>query len=145
MSTKLFREAPRHAVSPRFWASASLTACLNNPPNPQLRCPLAPAVCKRRAQFVASINVFPSCRMRAFAAMVTREFGVQVRMRGREICVRLSKPPVIFLPNLEYAREEDLLPIYGFCLHEAAHIAYTNPKVGARAPNYLLKIIWNTI
>ena len=50
---------------------------------------------------MASINVFPSCRMRAFAAMVTREFGVQVRMRGREICVRLSKPPVIFLPNLE--------------------------------------------
>ena len=94
---------------------------------------------------MASLNVFPACRMRAFAAMVTREFGVQVKMRGREICVRLSKPPVIFLPNLEYAREEDLLPIYGFCLHEAAHIAYTNPKIGSKAPNYLVKIIHNAI
>ncbi len=94
---------------------------------------------------MASINVFPSCRMRAFAAMVTREFGVQVRMRGREICVRLSKPPVIFLPNLEYAREEDLQPIYGFCLHEAAHIAYTNSKVGSKAPNYLVKMLHNAI
>lgn len=94
---------------------------------------------------MASLNVFPACRMRAFAALVTQELGVQVRMRGREICVRLGKPPIIFLPNLEYAREMDLLPIYGFCLHEAAHIAFTNPKIGAKAPNYLVKIIHNTV
>jgi cobalamin biosynthesis protein CobT len=91
------------------------------------------------------VEVFAQCRMKNFASLVARELGVRVRFKGREICVHYGPPPVIHLPNMEYAREEDVLPIYGFCLHEAGHLCYTDPKIGAQAPNYLVKIMHNAI
>jgi len=94
---------------------------------------------------MAKLDIFPACRMKAFAALVSRELGVQVRLRGREICVLYGKPPTIFLPNLEMAREQDLLPLYGFCLHEAAHICFSDPKMVRRCPNYMLKLLHNAI
>lgn len=94
---------------------------------------------------MSKLDVFPQCRMRNFAGLIARELGVEVRLRGSEICVTYGPPPVIFLPNLEMAREEDVLPIYGFCLHEAGHLCYTDFKVGAKSPDYLVKFIHNAI
>jgi len=91
------------------------------------------------------IEVFAQSRLRAFANLVTRELGVRVRLRGKEICVHYKKPPVIYLPAMDGAREQDLLPIYGFALHECAHLRYTDRKVSMSAPNYLVKILHNAI
>ena len=91
------------------------------------------------------LDVFPQCRMRNFASLISRELDVEVKLRGTEICVIYGPPPVIFLPNLEYAREEDLLPIYGFALHEAGHLCHTDFRVGAKSPNYLVKFLHNAI
>ena len=90
-------------------------------------------------------RVFAACRMKTLAALVSRQLGVQVKLRGREIFVRYGKPPTIFLPAMENAGEEDLKPIYGFCLHEAGHLAFTNPKIGRKASNYLVKSLHNAI
>ncbi len=94
---------------------------------------------------MSKISILPAPRLRSFAALVTSELGVRVRLRGKFIQVRLTKPPVIFLPDMEGARESELLPIYGFCLHEAGHIRYTNRKIGADIPNYLVKLLHNAI
>src|ERR1019366_3497295 len=94
---------------------------------------------------MSKISILPASRLRSFAALVTSELGVQVRLRCKSIHVRLSKPPVIFLPDMEGARECELLPIYGFCLHEAGHIRYTDRKIGADIPNYLVKLIHNAV
>ncbi len=94
---------------------------------------------------MSKISIMSASRLRNFAALVTSELGVRVRLRGKSIQVRLSKPPVIFLPDMEGARESDLLPIYGFCLHEAGHIRYTDRKIGADIPNYLVKLVHNGI
>ena len=94
---------------------------------------------------MSKISILPASRLRSFAALVTSELGVRVRLRGKFIQVRLSKPPVIFLPDMEGAKESELLPIYGFCLHEAGHIRYTNRKVGADIPNYLVKLVHNAV
>lgn len=94
---------------------------------------------------MSKISILPASRLRNFAALVTSELGVRVRLRGKFIQVRLSKPPVIFLPDMEGARESELLPIYGFCLHEAGHIRYTDRKIGADIPNYLIKLVHNAI
>ncbi len=94
---------------------------------------------------MSKISILPASRLRNFAALVTNELGVQVRLRGKSIQVRLTKPPVIFLPDMEGAKESELLPIYGFCLHEAGHIRYTNRKIGADIPNYLVKLVHNAV
>ena len=94
---------------------------------------------------MSKISILSASRLRNFAALVTSELGVRVRLRGKSIHVRLSKPPVIYLPDMEGARERELLPIYGFCLHEAGHIRYTDRKIGADIPNYLVKLIHNAI
>ena len=94
---------------------------------------------------MSKISILPASRLRNFAALVTSELGVQVRLRGKSIHVRLSKPPVTFLPDMDGAKENELLPIYGFCLHEAGHIRYTDRKIGADIPNYLVKLIHNAI
>ncbi|MEI6235974.1 MAG: hypothetical protein WCT04_23210 [Planctomycetota bacterium] len=94
---------------------------------------------------MSRMTVLPASRLRNFAALVTSELGVQVRLRGKSIHVRMSKPPVIFLPDMDGARERDLLPIYGFCLHEVGHIRYTDRKVCSDIPNYLVKLIHNAV
>ena len=94
---------------------------------------------------MSKISILPASRLRNFAALVTSELGVRVRLRGKSIHVRLSKPPVIYLPDMEAARECELLPIYGFCLHEAGHIRYTDREVSADIPNYLVALIHNAI
>ena len=94
---------------------------------------------------MSKISILPASRLRNFAALVTSELGVQVRLRGKSIHVRLSKPPVIYLPDMDGAKESELLPIYGFCLHEAGHIRYTDKKIGADIPNYLVKLIHNAV
>ncbi len=94
---------------------------------------------------MSKINVFAQSRMKSFASLVASKFGVQVRLRGKEIYVRYSKPPVIFLPDMDGAKAADLLPIYGFALHEAAHLRYTDQKVSASATDYLQKLIHNAI
>ncbi|MEI6234773.1 MAG: hypothetical protein WCT04_17100 [Planctomycetota bacterium] len=94
---------------------------------------------------MSKISILPASRLRNFAALVTSELGVRVHLRGKSIQVRLTKPPVIFLPDMDGARDSELLPIYGFCLHEAGHIRYTNRKVCSDTPNYLVKLVHNAV
>lgn len=91
------------------------------------------------------VTVFKPDRMRTFARMISMEMGVEVRLVGREIKVMYGPPPVIFLPNMEYATEEDVKPLLGFCLHEAGHIVYSDFKILEDIPNYLIKMVHNAL
>lgn len=94
---------------------------------------------------MAKVNVFAACRMRTFARLISHELGVQVVLKGREVCVEYGPPPTIYLPNMEYATDDDVRPICGLCLHEAGHLVYTNFKVLEEIPNYLVKFLHNAI
>lgn len=91
------------------------------------------------------LDVFKRCPVQNFAHMIEDQLGVIVRLRGRQINIEYSHPPVIYLPMLENGREDDVQVLYGFCLHEALHLSYTNPKVLKAIPDYVVKIIHNAI
>ena len=85
-----------------------------------------------------AIDIFGLCRMKVFSDLIHDQLGVEVRMRGDKICADLSsKPPVIYLPNLEYADEDDVSVLRGFALHEAGHVKYTDPKALVGVKDYL--------
>ena len=85
-----------------------------------------------------AIDIFGLCRMKVFSDLIHDQLGVEVRMRGDKICADLSsKPPVIYLPNLEYAEEDDVSVLRGFALHEAGHVKYTDPKALVGVKDYL--------
>jgi cobalamin biosynthesis protein CobT len=91
------------------------------------------------------LDVFKPCPVQNFAKLIEDQLGVIVRLRGRQINVEYSHPPVIYLPMLENAREEDSSVLNGFCLHEALHLCYSNANVLKEIPNYVVKIIHNAI
>jgi cobalamin biosynthesis protein CobT len=91
------------------------------------------------------MKMFAACRMRTFAQLISKEMGVQVVLRGRDVCVTYGPPRVIYLPNMEYASEEDVTSICGLCLHEAGHLIFTDFKVLEGIPNYLVKFLDNAI
>lgn len=89
------------------------------------------------------MTVFKPSRMEMFARLVSMELGVKVKLKGREICVNYGPPPLIYLPNMEYATEADVDALRGFCLHEAGHVAYSNFKLYSEIDTYLLKVTQN--
>lgn len=89
------------------------------------------------------MTVFKPSRMEMFARLVSMELGVKVKLKGREICVNYGPPPVIYLPNMEYATEADVDALRGFCLHEAGHVCYSNFKLYSEIDTYLLKVTQN--
>lgn len=91
------------------------------------------------------IDAFRSCPLQTFARLIEDQLDVQVKMKGRQIQVEYSNPPVIYLPILEQAKDDDIRVLYGFCAHEAAHLRYTDPQILEEMPNYVLKIIHNAI
>jgi len=88
------------------------------------------------------MNIFPENPMQVLADLIHGQLGIDVRLRGRTICCDYSyKPPTIFLPNLEFAKPEDISVLAGFAIHEAGHVRWTDPKV--LMENYLVKDIQN--
>src|SRR4051812_25805508 len=90
------------------------------------------------------VEIFVPCRMKVFADLIHDQMGVDIRMRGRTIACDASKnPPTIYLPNLEFAKEEDIEMLYGFALHEAGHVKYTDFRVCADIEDYVMKTFSN--
>ena len=91
------------------------------------------------------MTVFKPSRMQMFARLVANELGIEVRLRGREICVDLERK-IIYLPNMEYATEADIDALRGFCLHEAGHLVYTDNEIYKEGvTDYCLKMLHNAI
>ena len=89
------------------------------------------------------MEFMPACRMRIFADLLHDQLGVEVRLKGSHICVAYPPKghgnPVIYLPNLEFAKEEDVRVLYGFALHEAGHIRYTDQELLRDIPDHLTR------
>jgi cobalamin biosynthesis protein CobT len=91
-----------------------------------------------------SVDIFPIDSMQVFADLIHNQLGVKVRMRGDTIaCDFNENPPVIYLPSLEFAKEEDVKALYGFALHEAGHVRYTKFRAIEEIRDYLLKSTHN--
>src|ERR1035437_1135382 len=89
------------------------------------------------------MEFMPTSRMQVFANLIHDQLGVEVKLRGNKICVAYPRKghgkPTIFLPCLEYGKEEDIQTLYGFGLHEAGHIRYTDQEVLRDIPDQLTR------
>jgi len=94
---------------------------------------------------MADIELFNACPLRTFAGLITSQMDVQVKMRGREIHAAYGPPKVITLPNMENATPEVIKMLYGFCLHEAGHLEYSDYGVLKDVDTYLLKQLHNAL
>jgi cobalamin biosynthesis protein CobT len=87
-----------------------------------------------------SVDIFPIDSMQVFADLIHNQLGVKVRMRGDTItCDYNENPPVIYLPSLEFAKEDDVKALFGFALHESGHIKYSRFRAIEEIKDYLLK------
>lgn len=91
------------------------------------------------------LEAFRNCPLQTFARLIEDQLDVQVKMKGRQIQVEYSSPPVLYVPILEQAKDADIRVIYGFCAHEAGHLRFTDPQILEEMPNYVLKLIHNAI
>lgn len=91
------------------------------------------------------IELFNACPLRTFAGLITSQMDVQVRMRGREIHAAYGPPKVITLPNMENATPDVVKMLYGFCLHEAGHLEYSDYGVLKDVDTYVLKQLHNAL
>ena len=91
-----------------------------------------------------ALSIFPTDALRVYADLIHGQLGVRVVIKGREIMADLKRK-TIYLPNLEGASEDDLRPILGFALHEAAHIRWTRVKALRGIDSFLLKDVANWI
>lgn len=91
-------------------------------------------------------ELFKPDEMGAFAYSLQRDLGIRVVFKGRNICSDFEcEPPVIFLPSMERAREEDVKIIQGFALHEAAHARWTEFHVLENIKDYATKTVHHAI
>jgi cobalamin biosynthesis protein CobT len=92
---------------------------------------------------MAAIRMFQPTPFKVFADLIAQQLNVNVRFRGREICASYGPPPTIFLPQMPTANETTVKVMFGFCLHEAGHLVYSDYKVLEQIDNYLLKFAHN--
>ncbi|MCZ7645972.1 MAG: hypothetical protein M5U26_11920 [Planctomycetota bacterium] len=89
--------------------------------------------------------IFAACRMRTFARLISDELGVRVKLKGKQILARDGRPPVIFLPAMEYASEEAVQAVRGFALHEAGHVKWSDFRVCREMRSFPEKELHNAI